>query len=384
MKKRKSIIIIAIVLVIGMVGLSIWNGKAKNEKNDTVKIGVIMPQTGFLASPGQNVINGIRLFVDEFNNKHKEKRIEIVYEDSKSEPKIGVSAINKLINVDKVKLIIGDLGSPIFLAMAPIAEKNKVVMISPGASNPKVSEAGDYIFRIYTSDEFDGKVMANYLIKRKNVDSVALLYFNNDYGVGLGEAFLQEYSKLGGSVSLDYSFDENSLNFKDLIMRIKKTNVEDVYFIASPKQDAAFLRQIKEANCKLNIYGVLSFEDSEFLEISKHTFDSVEYSTSYFDLNSEDLKMQKFKTGFFERYNKMPDLNAALGYDVANILVQALENSDYQIDKVKTELYRIKDFPGLTGNMTFDSKGDVLKDVMIKQVKGDGSQRILEVFNVIE
>ena len=77
MKKRKSIIIIAIVLVIGMVGLSIWKGKAKNEKNDTVKIGVIMPQTGFLASPGQNVINGIRLFVDEFNNKHKEKRIEI-------------------------------------------------------------------------------------------------------------------------------------------------------------------------------------------------------------------------------------------------------------------------------------------------------------------
>ena len=155
---KKTIILVLLLVSLFVVFLCL----RKQADENTIKIGVIMPQTGFLASPGQSVISGINLCIDEFNSKNSDKKIELIFEDSKSDPKIGVSAINKLINVDHVKIVIGDLGSPIFLAMASIAEKNKVVMISPGASNPSVSEAGDYIFRIYTSDEFDGKVMAGY------------------------------------------------------------------------------------------------------------------------------------------------------------------------------------------------------------------------------
>lgn len=380
--KKNSIILLVILLAI--VSVSLWalkkNGIAQEQ--ETIRIGVIMPQTGFLASPGNNVINGINLFVDSFNAQNQNKKIELIFEDSKSDPKVGVSAINKLINADHVRIIIGDIGSPIFLAMAPIAERNKVVMISPGASNPKVREAGDYIFRIYTSDEFDGKVMANYLCERKNIHRIALLHFNNDYGIGLSDAFKNEFARLNGSLALDYSFDENSLDFKESIIRLKNANVDDVYFIGSPKQDAAFLRQIKETNTKINVYGVLSFEDSEFLQIAKNTFDHVEYTTPYFDLNSEDVKMKGFKKKYSEKYSGIPDLNSALGYDAANILAIALNNCGYKIEKLKDEIYNIKDFDGLTGKTSFDDKGDVMKDVMIKEVMGDGSQKLIEVFQV--
>lgn len=382
--KKRIIITLVILAVIGSIAY--WLSQ-KNEMNNrvlTIKIGAILPQTGFLASPGQNVINGINLFIEEFNSQNKDKKIEIVFEDSKSIPKEGVNAINKLINVNRVKLIIGDIGSPIFLAMAPIAEKNKVVMISPGASNPKVREAGDFIFRIYTSDDFDGKVMASYLTGKKNVSNIALLYFNNDYGIGLSEAFVTEYAKFNGKIDLEYTFDENTLDFKEIIMKLKKSDIKNVYFIGSPKQDAAFLKLIKEVNCNLNIYGVLSFEDSEFLQIAQNTFESVEYTTPFFDLGSEDIKMQKFKNTYLEKYKKLPDLNSALGYDVASILAVALANCDFEEKKVKEELYKIKDFPGLTGNTTFDDRGDVLKDVMIKEVRGDGSQKLLDVFCVKE
>ncbi|MEE3415486.1 MAG: penicillin-binding protein activator [Prevotella sp.] len=379
--KKKSIIWLVILLAI-IVSFWALQKKCSAKGDDTIKIGVIMPQTGFLASPGHNVINGINLFVDNYNAHNQNKKIELIIEDSGSDPKVGVSAINKLINADHVKIIIGDIGSPIYLAMAPIAERNKVVMISPGASNPKVREAGDYIFRIYTSDEFDGKVMANYLCGRKNVRRVALLHFNNDYGIGLSNAFKNEFAKLNGSLALDYSFDENSLDFKESIIRLKNAKVDDVYFIGSPKQDAAFLRQIKESNTVINVYGVLSFEDSEFLQIAKNTFDHVEYTTPFFDLNSEDVKMQEFKKNYSEKYSSVPDLNSALGYDVVNVLAIALHNCDYKVEYLKDEIYNIKDFDGLTGKTSFDEKGDVMKDVMIKEVMGDGSQRLIEVFQL--
>ena len=381
--KKKSIIWWAIIVIVVLAGLFYWhNGHLFANNTETIKIGVIMPQTGFLASPGQSVINGIKLCIDEFNHQNTDKKIELIFEDSKSDPKVGVSAINKLINADRVKVVIGDLGSPIFLAMAPIAEKNKVVMISPGASNPLVREAGDYIFRIYTSDEFDGKVMADYLLNKKRINKVALLHFNNDYGVGLSKAFSDEYIANKGTLALDYSFDENSLDFKEAIIRLKAANVNDVYFIGSPKQDALFLRQVKEANGNCNIYGVLSFEDSEFLQIAKNTFESVVYTTPFYDPDSDDLKMAEFKKHFLENYNTLPDLNSALGYDVASILIEALVDSNFEIDKLKDAIYRIKDYPGLTGNTSFDEKGDVLKDVMIKEVRGDGSQKLVEIFKI--
>lgn len=378
--KKKSIILVLLLVSLFVVFLCL----RKQADENTIKIGVIMPQTGFLASPGQSVISGINLCIDEFNSKNSDKKIELIFEDSKSDPKIGVSAINKLINVDHVKIVIGDLGSPIFLAMASIAEKNKVVMISPGASNPSVSEAGDYIFRIYTSDEFDGKVMAGYLLDKKSANQVALLHFNNDYGAGLSKAFIKEYTGRNGTLALNYSFDENSLDFKEAIMKLKNSNVKDVYFIGSPKQDAAFLRQIKEANCNVNVYGVLSFEDSEFLNIAKGSFESVEYTTPYFDLQNGDTKMNDFKTKYYNKFKLEPDLNSALGYDVASVLLYALSKCDYKIDELKDQIYKIKDFPSLTGNTTFDSKGDVLKDVMIKEIKGDGSQNLVEIIHVTE
>lgn len=381
--KKKSIIWSLVAIVAFTCLLYLYNNRRLITNDDnTIKIGVVMPQTGFLASPGQSVINGINLCFDEFNSQNNDEKIELIIEDSKSDPKVGTLAINKLINVDRVKAVIGDLGSPIFLAMSPIAERNKVVMISPGASNPKVRDAGDYIFRIYTSDEFDGKVMAGYLINKKKVNKVAILHFNNDYGVGLSKAFSDEYTLHQGVLALNCSFDENSLDFKEAIIKLKSSNVKDVYFIGSPKQDAAFLRQIKEANCKVNVYGVLSFEDYEFLQIAKNTFESVEYTTPYFNLESNDIKMKNFKMKYLEKYSVDPDLNSALGYDVASVLIEALKNCNFNLDGLKDEIYKIKNYPSLTGNTTFDDHGDVLKDVMIKEVKGNGTQRLVELYKV--
>lgn len=368
--KKIVLIILALTLFIGC------NHKDKN----VIKIGVIMPQSGFLANPGKNVIKGIELYFDEYNKENSQNPVQLIIEDSKSDPKTGVNALNKLINVDNVKLVIGDLGSPIFLAMAPIAEKNKIVMISPGASNPKVREAGDYIFRDYTSDDFDGKVMANYMFKDKNINKCAILYFNNDYGVGLKDAFIKQFSKNGGQIILNEAFDDNNLDFKTIVAKLKNSNVNDVYFIGSPKQDAYFLKNMKEMNLKVNVFGNLGFEDNEFISIAKNSFDSVIYSTPNFDVKSDKSNIVSFVSNFKVKYNQLPDLNSALGYDVANILGYCLIKTGFKTSQIKDELYKIKDFNGLTGNTSFDEMGDVEKDVLIKKIMGNGEIVTVKVF----
>lgn len=383
-KNRKTLLGLILVAFVAVASYFAWRNSQEKTPEDkkVIKIGVIMPQTGFLSSPGNNVIKGINLYFEEFQKEHPDKQIELIFEDSKSDPKIGVNAINKLIEIDGAKLIIGDIGSPILLAMAPIAEKNRVVLISPGASNPKVRDAGDYIFRIYTSDEFDGRVMANYLISRKKVESVALLYFNNDYGIGLSKSFEEAYNAQGGHISLAYSFEDSRVDFREIILKIKKQEIRDLYFIGSPKQNASFLKQLKELGCTSNVYGVLSFEDSEFLNIALNSFDSVIYTTPYFDLNDGRDVVEKFKKSFMQKYGEVPDLQSALGYDVANIIALALSNSGFEEESVKEELYKIQNFFGITGRISFDQAGDVKKDILLKRVNGSGETRILEILSV--
>ena len=359
--------------------LTLFIGCNHNDKN-VIKIGVVMPQSGFLANPGKNVIKGIELYFDKYNIENPKNPVQLFIEDSKSDPKTGVNALNKLLNVDNVKLVIGDLGSPIFLAMAPIAEKNKVVMISPGASNPKVREAGDYIFRDYTSDDFDGKVMANFMFKDRGINKCAILYFNNDYGVGLKDAFIKEFLKNGGQIILSEAFDDNNLDFKTIVTKLKNSNVNDVYFIGSPKQDAYFLKNMKEMNLKVNVFGNLGFEDNEFISIARNSFDSVIYSTPNFDVNSDKSNIVNFISTFKDKYSELPDLNSALGYDVANILGYCLIKTGFKTSQVKEELHKVKDFNGLTGKTSFDEKGDVEKDVLIKKIMGNGEVVTIKVF----
>ena len=359
--------------------LTLFIGCNHNDKN-AIKIGVVMPQSGFLANPGKNVIKGIELYFDKYNLENPKNPVQLIIEDSKSDPKTGVNALNKLLSVDNVKLVIGDLGSPIFLAMAPIAEKNKIVMISPGASNPKVREAGYYIFRNYTSDDFDGEVMANFMFKDRNINKCAILYFNNDYGVGLKDAFIKEFLKNGGQIILSEAFDDNNLDFKTIVTKLRNSNVNDVYFIGSPKQDAYFLKNMKEMNLKVNVFGNLGFEDNEFISIARNSFDSVIYSTPNFDVNSDKSNIVNFISTFKDMYTELPDLNSALGYDVAHILGYCLIQTGFKTTQVKEELYKIKDFNGLTGNTSFDEKGDVEKDVLIKKILGNGEIVTIKVF----
>ena len=377
-KKSSYLLWIFIVIIPFSVG-------CKRASNG-VEIGVIMPLTGGLKEPGKYILEGIELAASEYNAlcKDPKQRINLIIEDSKSNNKDGESALNKLIFRDKVKIVIGDLSSGIFLSAAPIAEHNKVVMISPGASNPAVREAGDYIFRDYLSDEFDGTVMANYLFSRMGGGKVALVYVNSDYGLGVVDAFEKEYSKLGGTIVFRNSFLPGTNDFRSMILKMNATNPEIIYLVGNPSENGYFVKQLKTSQIKASITGNLAFENEDFISVARGSFDSIIYSTAAFDVCDESPEVQSFVKSYQDHYHKEPNMTVALGYDVMNILIHCLKQTSFRLDSVKDALYTVKNFPGVTGNTSFDEYGDVMKDIFIKKMSGDGTVEFVEAYRFTE
>ena len=233
------ILILGLVISLGIVGC------AKKEKE--IKIGAILPLTGDFSSHGEDAKKGIELSIEEINKKGgiKGKKIYPIFEDDKMQPSIGVSAFEKLITVNKVHVVLGGIGSSVALAIAPIAEKKKVIFLSPTASSPKLTQAGDYIFRIWPSDIYEGGVMADFL-HNFDIETVAVFYVNNDFGQGLKEIFGKKFKEKGGKVLIEEPYDQGSTDFRAQLSKIKKRNPGGIYLPGYYQEVAKIAVQIKE------------------------------------------------------------------------------------------------------------------------------------------
>ena len=232
---KKSSLLILITLGILLVGC----------QKETLKIGYIGPLTGDVAAVGQGHQKVLQMAVEELNSQGQ--NIEVIFEDGKCDGKEAVSAINKLINVDGVKYVIGGQCSSETLGAAPIAEQNKVVMISPLSSNPAVTDAGDYIFRVYPSDNYQGKFAAKYMKEELGVSEVATLSCLDDWCKGLKDVFVSEFESLGGNVIEIQEFEKGSSDLKTQLTKIKRKNPEMIFMAGFTESAITAFKQSKES-----------------------------------------------------------------------------------------------------------------------------------------
>ena len=329
MKKNRFIIF----LFVAVLSFSCNNSADKaseTEKKETIKIGVILPLTGKnIADPGKKCLNGILLAAEKYNNQADNKfQLELIVEDSKGVPKDGVNAFMKLTSKDKVNIVIGDLISGVTLAIAPIAEKNKVVVLAPGSSNPELSNAGDYIFRNWVSDSFDGTIVADFIAKETDYKKIAIIYTNSDYQIGLKDAFAKKFVSMGGEIVYEDSYIVGTTDFKTTITKLKNIDFDALYLLGTPKENALLVQQMYSLNMKKPLFSNISVEESEFIEFAKNSFDSIVYTTPYFDLAAKDSVVINFVSKYKEKYNSDPIITTAHGYDAMNIVIQVIENNN--------------------------------------------------------
>lgn len=367
-KSSSALTIISILLASLMV---FSFGCVKKEEKE-IKIGAILPLTGDGAVYGIKEKEGIELAVEENNATGgiRGKKIKVIFEDSKGEPARAVSAVQKLISQDKVNVVIGDAFSSPTLAIVPIIDKNKVILMSPTASNPKLSNSSEYFFRVWPSDVAEGAVAANLAVKKLNLKKLAILYGNNDYAIGLKEVFSKTIKELGMEILLTEVYNEGDSDFRAQLTRIKKLSPDGIYLAGYAKEFAKILVQAKELNIKSQFVSCGTFHEPEILKISGMAAEGVVFVQPYFDRASNDINIQKFVKSYENKFGSEAGVYAAHGYDAANVVIHAMKKGGTTSSEIKNILNNIKDFPGATGSITFIKGGDVIKPMRIMMVKG--------------
>lgn len=368
MKKNNLIILVCAILVIALIiyfGLSKLSNKSDSEE---FVIGSIQALTGETSKPGLETKEGIDLAVEEINNKGgiNGKTLRIIYEDDKCNLKNSVNAAKKLIEIDKIKIVLGPTCSSSAMAVAPIAEENKVVMFVSTASVPALKEAGDYIFRNSLAGELHSIKMADFAFKELNAKTASILYINLDNGIGYKDAFKQRFEELGGKILNSESYEKGISDFKTQLLKIKENN-PDVLYIAGQAFENS-VKQAGELGMKTQLLGPITIETGDLLNIAPKEAEGLYYSSPSFGMGNDPIEIN-FQEKYKSKYGKLAEVFAANGYDAAMLIGDALKKCGYKTDCIRDYLYSVKDYHGVSGMTTFDSFGEVSKPLVIKVVK---------------
>jgi branched-chain amino acid transport system substrate-binding protein len=346
--------------------------QCSQNNREEITIGIVLPLTGSAAVWGQNAKMGIDLALSEIlkiDTLNKVK-IRIVYQDSKSETKDAVSAFQNLLSLYRIPVVIGDIASSSVLAMAPIAERNKVVLLSPGASNPDISKAGDFIFRNWQSDALEGEIDARFAFEKLEVRNVCILNVNNAYGVGLKDYFIKTFEGLGGNILQIESFEQDATDMRTQLSKINSRKPDLIFMPSYPNEMISVLKQAKELNINLHFVSTQAFDDPTILENAKDAANGVIFSVPAPPDTSKTI-VQNFIKHYSMKYNVEPGVCSNTGYDAMYLIAEAANKGARMGEDFKNFLYSVENYYGAAGNTTFDKNGDVIKPFIFKIVKNN-------------
>jgi branched-chain amino acid transport system substrate-binding protein len=328
------------------------------EEAKVLRIGALIPQSGTLEPYGRNVKNGLTLALNQINDMGGVggKKLDLIFEDDGSDEKVAVRKAEQL--VKQVPVIIGGVTSPVALAIAPVCESSKVVLLSPTASSPKFSEAGNYIFRNYPSDSLEGRVMANYAVRRMKIKSVDILSIDNEYGQGLRDVFKSTFTGLGGQILAERSFAQGQTDFKDLVKEVKTTSPDAVYIIGYYNEIAGLVQELKKQKVESKIISVEGVAQPIILEIASEAAEGLVYPQPPYSPDSSEPAIQKFVSSYKAKFGTKPDIDAAFSYDALRIVAKAIEKCQNYPTDFRDRLADTN-MKGLIGDISFDSNGDV-------------------------
>src|SRR3989339_141701 len=210
-QSTKWIIGVVVVAIIGVVYF-VSKGPSQPVSTEPIKIGFIGPLTGDAANIGQNVRAAVKIAVIEVNQAGgvDSRTLEVIYEDGQCTGNVASNAANKLINIDKVSLILGGACSGETSSFAGAAEQSKTAVLSYCSSAPAISQAGDYIFRNYPSDLYQGSFGAEYVYNKLSKKKIAILYAKSDWGNGIKNVFVKRFNELGGTILAEEGYEQTS------------------------------------------------------------------------------------------------------------------------------------------------------------------------------
>ncbi len=378
MKKLIAIFLVAFIVLGFTVGCNEGGGKG-----DVIKIGVFEPFTGANASGGELTYEGIEIALEQVPEVLGRK-IEVIKVDNKSETAEAANAAQRLVDRDKVNVIIGSYGSSLSMAAGEIVKKAKVPAVGCSPTNPAVTLDNDYYFRVCFIDPFQGTVMANFATKELGAKTAAVIKdVQQDYSVGLVKFFVDSFKATNGedSILVEASYKSGDQDFSSQLNNIKQANPDVIFAPGNYGESALLIKQARALDMEQPILGGDTWESGDFIDIGGAAVEDDVYFSSHFS-SAEPINAEsdKFLTLYKEKYGKEANAFAALGYDAYMVAIDAIKRAD-SADPVaiRDALAKTSGFIGATGTITLDENGDAVKSAVVNTIENGAFKFLVKV-----
>ncbi len=359
-------------LPVGLIGLLLAGSLVHAQ--ETVKIGVIQPLTGSVAYNGTTYVNGAKLALDEINSRGGVlgKKLELVIEDGQCKPANTVNAAEKLIQRDKVVVLAGAFCSSATLAIMPVAQNYKVPLVTGVSSAAQLTEKGnDWFFRATETDALLAKAFAKILVNQLKLKKVAYIGVNDDFGRGGVAEFEKQMTALGAATAMKEYFDHGTSDFYTLLSKLKDSHADGAFVAAETQDGSILVKQKAELGIDSKVFGVGSWATPDFMKLAGPAAEGI-YAAVPYAYTLDTPKNHAFAKAYADRYREEPGKYSAAGYNVINILAEAISHASSTDAAAIREALTKTSYDGPNGHFQFDAKGQAIgfTVVLVQLTKG--------------
>jgi branched-chain amino acid transport system substrate-binding protein len=347
-----------------------------------IKIGAVTCLTGELSTFGVSSRQGAKLAQEDVNAAGGVlgQPIELIVEDNGSKAGEAATITRKFISQDKVVAILGDLTSSATMEGAPLAQAAKTPLLTPSATNVAITKIGDYIFRSCFIDSFTGKIMARFALDRlKAKQAIILTDVKQDYSVGLSDVIRQYFAENGGKITNSISYSSGDTDFRAQLTQVRIAHPDVVFLPGYYHEAALILRQSRQLAIDCPFVGGEGWDSPALVEIAGKSADG-NYYTNHFSAADPSPRVQKFVQTYQAKYKAVPDALAALWYDGARLLFQAVQRAgSTDSAKIRDALASTRDFDGVTGRISIDENRNASKPAVILKIENGELKMVQQI-----
>lgn len=369
---RATVMVATLAAAIACCGAA----QAQTKYADPYKMGAVLNLTGPTAGQGADFRAGLELAAMQWNSKGGigGSKIEIIFEDHGAQPAKAVSAAQKLIQADGVKVLANVYSSPV-LAVAPIAQKEKVLQVSAGATSPRLVNISKYFMTSVANAALESEVMLAYAKKKLNAGKIAILYGNDDFGSGMRDAVKQQWT---GTIVAEEGIEAGKADLAAVAAKIAAAKPDAIYVALSGVAIGATVKQLRESGYAGPLLSHQGYEAPELFSIAGSAAQNSFWTSASASVSSD--REQAFATAFKAAFNRDPTIYVRTHFDLGMSLFQAMENlrkqgKEWSAENIRAALLELGTFVGVLGPFSYREDGTALRDLDIKTFK-DGKAEV--------
>lgn len=331
-----------------------------------------MPVTGPIPQYGEYFIRGSQLALEDLEKSGwiGGKKIRIVLEDGKADPKISLAAMNKLVNIDKVP-IVESLVTPVVMAIGPVAQQEGVVVVNSAAQSPLIRKLGNFIFSINPLADVVMAVTVEFAAKGMKGKTAAIIHVNNDYGRGVAATFKKIFEEqYGGKIVATEIINMGETDFTTHLTKIKFVNSDIIFMVAHEAELGYALKKAKHIGLKTPFTCTPGMTAPMTFEIAGDAIEGLKAPDYVYDPHNGTERMKSFGKRYKERFGILPHTYPAYSYDSVMLYAAALKSGARTGAQIRDFFYSLKDWDGISGPVTFDKDGINLAQPVIREVRG--------------